>query len=363
MTKPAKLNASNLWTVLRHEAETSVKKEPDMTAFMKRRILDHANFAEALCHVLADKLEDTNGIPFDVLFALFLKCCKENAEIISAAKKDLLAVMERDPAASDVRTAFLYFKGYHAIQAHRMTHHLWNNKRQDMARYLQSQSSLCFGVDIHPAAVLGRGLMMDHATGVVIGETAIVGNDVSMLHAVTLGGTGKETGDRHPKIGDGVLLGAGAKILGNIEIGHCTRVAAGSVVLSDVPANVTVAGIPARVVGKAGCAKPGTVMDQVPKFLEKLSGTSAKNYDWDAVLLHRLFSMLSEIHEVKCNRLLSRLYMFAMQGWLQNQPRVGATNHCSHCSCGTVIAIRENCHRLGPQHKVCLMASAIVAIA
>ena len=156
----------------------------------------------------------------------------------------------------------LYFKGFHAIQTHRLAHWLWNEGRRDFALYLQSRSSAAFQTDINPAARMGKGIFIDHATGVVIGETAVVEDDVSLLHAVTLGGTGKETGDRHPKIRHGVLIGAGAKILGNIEVGHCARVAAGSVVLNDVPSAKTVAGVPARVVGESGCSEPSRSMDQ-----------------------------------------------------------------------------------------------------
>ncbi len=157
----------------------------------------------------------------------------------------------------------LYYKGFHAIQTHRLAHWLWNKGRKDFALYLQSRSSSVFQVDIHPAARIGRGIFLDHATGVVVGETAVIEDDVSMLHGVTLGGTGKEHEDRHPKIRRGVMIGAGAKILGNIEVGHCARVAAGSVVVKSVPNNVTVAGVPAKVVGTAGCAEPSRFMDQM----------------------------------------------------------------------------------------------------
>ena len=157
----------------------------------------------------------------------------------------------------------LYYKGFHAIQTHRLAHWLWNKGRKDFAYYLQSRSSAVFQCDIHPAARIGRGIFLDHATGLVVGETAVIGDDVSILHDVTLGGTGKEHGDRHPKIADGVLIGAGAKIIGNIEIGHCARIAAGSVVLKPVPNNVTVAGVPAKVVGDAPCAEPSRTMDHM----------------------------------------------------------------------------------------------------
>ncbi len=180
----------------------------------------------------------------------------------AAARADLMAVYERDPACHRYLQPVLFFKGYQAVQAYRIGHWLWNGGRRDLAYFVQMRVSEVFGVDIHPNARIGRGLMIDHAHSIVIGETAVVGDNVSMLHSVTLGGTGKEDGDRHPKIGNGVLIGAGAKVLGNIRVGHCSRIAAGSVVLDEVPPNTTVAGVPARVVGKAGCDQPALTMDQ-----------------------------------------------------------------------------------------------------
>lgn len=180
----------------------------------------------------------------------------EDPEIGRALRADIVAVYERDPACARYIEPVLYFKGYQALAVHRLSHHLWKRGRKDFAFYLQSRASSQLGLDIHPAARLGKGIMLDHATGIVIGETAVVEDEVSILHNVTLGGNGKETGDRHPKVRRGVLIGAGAKILGNIEIGACTRVAAGSVVLSDVPPYKTVAGVPARIVGEAGCNQP-----------------------------------------------------------------------------------------------------------
>jgi serine O-acetyltransferase len=156
----------------------------------------------------------------------------------------------------------LYFKGFHALVTHRFAHALWQDGRRDFALYLQSQASRIFGIDIHPAARFGVGIMIDHGTGIVVGETSVVGDNVSILQDVTLGGNGKETGDRHPKIGNNVLLAAGAKVLGNIRVGNCSRVAAGSVVLAEVPDNTTVAGVPAKVVGPAGCPEPARTMDQ-----------------------------------------------------------------------------------------------------
>ena len=176
---------------------------------------------------------------------------------------DIQAYYDRDPACDRFLMPVLYFKGFHAIQTHRLAHWLWKKGRRDFALYLQSRSSAVFQTDINPAAKIGKGIFLDHATGLVVGETAVVEDNVSILQGVTLGGTGKEMGDRHPKIRHGVLIGAGAKILGNIEIGHCTKVAAGSVVVKPVPPNKTVAGVPARIIGEAGCEEPSRAMDQL----------------------------------------------------------------------------------------------------
>ena len=178
-------------------------------------------------------------------------------------RTDIQAYYDRDPACDRYLMPVLYFKGFHAIQTHRLAHWLWSRGRKDFALYLQSRSSSVFQTDINPAARMGKGIFIDHATGLVVGETAVIEDDVSILHGVTLGGTGKSGGDRHPKVRYGVLIGAGAKILGNIEIGHCAKIAAGSVVLSPVPHNKTVAGVPARVVGETGCDRPSSQMDQL----------------------------------------------------------------------------------------------------
>lgn len=194
---------------------------------------------------------------------LFDEALKADASLGESTRADIVAYYERDPACSTYIQPFLYFKGFHALQAYRVAHWLWGQGRKAIALFLQNRISDLFAVDIHPAARLGRGIFIDHATGIVIGETAVVGDNVSMLHSVTLGGTGKEEEDRHPKIGNGVLIGAGAKVLGNIRVGNCSRIAAGSVVLQDVPACKTVAGVPARIVGEAGCAQPSVSMDQL----------------------------------------------------------------------------------------------------
>ena len=184
-------------------------------------------------------------------------------EISSSARSDIVAVFDRDPACHRMIQPLLYFKGFQAIFAYRIAHWLWRTGREDLSYFFQMRVSEVFGVDIHPNARVGKGIMIDHAHSIVIGETAVVGDNVSMLHSVTLGGTGKEEEDRHPKIGDGVLIGAGAKVLGNIDVGDCSRIAAGSVVLEDVPCKTTVAGVPAKIVGEAGCAQPSVTMDQL----------------------------------------------------------------------------------------------------
>ncbi len=203
------------------------------------------------------------AFPADLIEKAYFEALAADPSISEAFRADIAAVVDRDPACTRLIEPVLYFKGFHAIETHRLAHALWTAGRQDFALYLQSRSSEVFQTDIHPAARIGKGIFLDHATGLVVGATAVIGDNVSMLQDVTLGGTGKERGDRHPKIKPGVLIGAGAKILGNIEIGQCSRVAAGSVVLHPVPDHKTVAGVPARIVGDAGCAEPSRVMDQI----------------------------------------------------------------------------------------------------
>jgi serine O-acetyltransferase len=199
----------------------------------------------------------------DLIAQTYREMIKSEPEWSSIVRVDIQAYYDRDPACDRFMMPVLYFKGFHAIQTHRLAHWLWNRGRKDFALYLQSRSSAVFQTDINPAARIGKGIFVDHATGLVVGETAVIEDNVSLLHAVTLGGTGKAGGDRHPKIRQGVLIGAGAKILGNIEVGHCAKIAAGSVVLSPVPHNKTVAGVPARVVGETGCDQPSRQMDQL----------------------------------------------------------------------------------------------------
>lgn len=250
-----------IWAQIRAEAETAMKTEPALGSFIFATVLSHQMLEEAVCHRLAQRLNHTD-VDAGLISQTFQSVLSEQPGLGAIFRADLQAVYDRDPACTRYLDPLLYFKGFHALVTYRFAHALWKSRRYDFALYLQSQSSRMFAVDIHPAARFGKGIMIDHATGFVVGETAVVGDNCSFLHAVTLGGSGKETGDRHPKIGDNVLVGAGAKILGNIKVGRCSRVAAGSVVLAEVPPNVTVAGVPAKIVGSAGCAEPARSMEQ-----------------------------------------------------------------------------------------------------
>jgi len=225
-------------------------------------ILNHDTFEHAVAHRVAERLSH-NDIPGALIRQAYDDLIARDSSIGDAFRADLMAVVDRDPACLRLMEPLLYFKGFHALQTHRLAHAMLKSGRRDFALLLQSRSSSAFGVDINPAARIGKGVFLDHATALVVGETTVIEDDVSILQGVTLGGTGKETGDRHPKIRHGVLIGAGAKILGNIEIGFCARVAAGSVVLASVPHNKTVAGVPARIVGEAGCAEPARDMNQI----------------------------------------------------------------------------------------------------
>jgi serine O-acetyltransferase len=251
-----------LWSRLTADAEAILQQEPSLNAFVLASVLQQPSFEAAVVHRVSQRL-DHPDLPAELIRQAYTQALQDEPSLADAMRKDILAVIERDPACTRAIEPLLYFKGFHALGTHRLAHHLWNNKRQDFALYLQSRSSIVFQTDIHPAVPFGKGIFLDHATGLVVGSTAVVGDNVSILQDVTLGGTGKETGDRHPKIGSGVLIGAGAKILGNIEIGHCVRIAAGSVVLQAIPPNKTVAGVPARIVGDAGCPEPARSMDQI----------------------------------------------------------------------------------------------------
>lgn len=251
----------DLWPMMREEAKSKAAEEPILGSYFHATILNHKSFADALSFRLASKL-DNPMLPTMLIRDVIAEAADAQMDILSAAEIDIIANFNRDPACRDLSSAFLFFKGYHALQAHRIAHWLWQQQRHTLAQFFQNQISVTLGVDIHPAAQIGSGIMFDHATGIVIGETAVIEDDVSILHSVTLGGTGKSGGDRHPKIRKGVLLSAGSKVIGNIEIGVNAKVGAGSVVLENVPANVTVAGVPARIVGKvASDTAPAYTMD------------------------------------------------------------------------------------------------------
>jgi len=251
-----------VWSDLREEAIRMAAAEPALASFVHATILNHERLEEALTYHLAQKLGNDDVGAMQVR-QVFDQAFTDAPVIGEEVRADLSAIYERDPAVNSFVEPFLFFKGFHALQAYRVTHWLWLKGRHALAFHFQSRISEVFGVDINPAARIGRGVMIDHGTGVVIGETAVVEDDVSMLQGVTLGGTGKEQGDRHPKIRRGVMIGAGAKILGNIEVGAFSRVGAGSVVLKDVPERCTVAGVPAKVVGCAGCDRPAQEMNQI----------------------------------------------------------------------------------------------------
>ncbi len=251
-----------VWDQIAREAEAAIADEPLLGGLVHSSILHHGSFESALAYRISLKLI-SNEMPEQILREICDMALAGDESIGLAARADLVAVRDRDPACDRFLTPMLFFKGFQAIQAYRIAHWLWTEGRYDLARFFQMRVSEVFGVDIHPAARIGKGIMIDHAHSIVIGETAVVGDNVSMLHSVTLGGTGKEEEDRHPKIGNGVLIGAGAKVLGNIKVGQCSRIAAGSVVLQDVPPMKTVAGVPAKIVGEAGCDQPSVSMDQL----------------------------------------------------------------------------------------------------
>ena len=251
-----------VWNLMRREADDMAQGEPLMASLIHAGILHHSSFERALSYRLAQKLASPEMSEL-ILREIADEAYASEPALGAAARADTIAVFERDPACHRYLQPLLFYKGFQALQCYRIGHWLWQNGRPDMAYFFQMRTSEIFGVDIHPGARVGQGVMIDHAHSIVIGETAVVGDNVSMLHSVTLGGTGKADGDRHPKIGDGVMIGAGAAVLGNIHVGHCSRIAAGSVVLRDVPACKTVAGVPARIVGAAGCAEPSKSMDQL----------------------------------------------------------------------------------------------------
>jgi len=250
-----------IWEAIRHETSLKMDREPLLSSFFNDLIHVHDSLEDCLALQLARKLGSpmlTEKFLYDVL----IESMNSTSGVGYLVRSDLQAFRDRDPACDEYCMPLLYFKGFHALEAFRVAHDLWTRGRGELALYLQSRISEVFSVDIHPAAQIGAGILLDHATGLVIGETAVINDNVSILHEVTLGGTGKETGDRHPKIRSGVLIGAGAKILGNVEIGEGAKVAAGSMVLNNVPPRCTVAGVPAQIVGRCSEEQPALEMNQ-----------------------------------------------------------------------------------------------------
>ena len=251
-----------VWRRICDEAEAAIAQEPLMGGLVHTSVLHHRSLERALAYRISMKLASSE-MSDQMLREIADVAYASEPALADAARADIMAIFDRDPACHRYLQPLLFFKGFQAVQAYRLGNWLWREGRVDLAYYVQMRISEIFGVDIHPAATIGKGLMIDHAHSIVIGQTAVVGDNVSMLHSVTLGGTGKEEEDRHPKIGDGVLIGAGAKVLGNITVGQCSRIAAGSVVLQDVPPKKTVAGVPAKIVGEAGCSQPAMSMNQI----------------------------------------------------------------------------------------------------
>ncbi len=251
-----------VWTRIQAESETIINSEPALAGLVLENIVQQASLEDAVAARISSRL-DHKDVSGALIYQAFMEASSADKTIADSYRADIVATFDRDPACESLITPLLYFKGFHAVQTHRLAHWLWIQNRKDLALYLQSRSSSVFQTDIHPAARIGRGIFLDHATGFVVGATAVIEDNVSIMQSVTLGGTGKEKGDRHPKIRHGVLLGAGAKVLGNIEVGHCSRIASGSIVLDNVPPNSTAVGVPARVIGPAGCMEPARSMDQI----------------------------------------------------------------------------------------------------
>lgn len=251
----------DFWQTLKREAQEVVEQEPLLASYLHACVLTHHNFESSLSFILSNKMTD-EVMPALAIREVFDEAYLLNPAMVEAAVQDIQAVFDRDPAVQSYLTVLIHFKGFQSIQVHRLAHYLWGKERRDFALFIQSRNSETFGVDIHPAARIGCGVMFDHATGIVVGETTVIEDHVSILQNVTLGGTGNETGDRHPKIRQGVMVGSGAKILGNIEIGRGSKVGAGSVVLNSVPEHVTVVGVPAKVVGRPCCENPCETMEQ-----------------------------------------------------------------------------------------------------
>lgn len=255
------INLEVHWDKIRDKAVQIVAREPALKPLLDETVLARDSFAECLTYRLTRKLV-RHSASITVLHDTFMEAFSDEQTILKRVAFDMDAVCERDPACPDALTPLLYFKGFQALICHRISHYLWQNERNQFALYMQSLISETFAVDIHPAATIGYGILLDHATGFVAGETTVIENNVSILHEVTLGGTGKERGDRHPKVRSGVLLGAGAKILGNVEIGEGAKVGAGSVVLDHVPPHTSVAGVPAKIIGATKDVSPALGMCQ-----------------------------------------------------------------------------------------------------
>jgi serine O-acetyltransferase len=265
----------SMWQRIRTEAAKQASEEPILASLLHATILNHTRLELALSFHLASQLA-TPDVSSLLLRKVIMEAFESDASIQTAVRADLQAVEDRDSACHELYIPFLYFKGFHALQTYRVAHWLWTTGRESLALFFQNRMSTTFSVDIHPAATLGQGILLDHATGLVIGETAVVGKNVSILQSVTLGGTGKDEGNRHPKIGDGVLISAGAKILGNICVGAGAKVGAGSVVLEDVPAHTTVAGVPAKIVGRPASDQPALEMEH-DFCCDEASAEAAKN--------------------------------------------------------------------------------------
>lgn len=249
-----------VWSMIKTTTAEHAEQEPILASFLHATILNHDLLEDALSYHLANKLDSPEASAL-LIREIIEEALEESKGIGEAVRADIVATYERDSACDCLSTPLLFYKGFHALQAYRVAHWLWGKQRQPLALFFQNRISTAFSVDIHPAANIGKGIMLDHATGIVIGETAVIEDNVSIMQSVTLGGTGKDSGDRHPKIRRGVLIGAGSKILGNIEIGEGVHISSGSVVLKDVPAHKVVAGVPAQIIGDTVVAEPALDMN------------------------------------------------------------------------------------------------------
>lgn len=251
-----------VWKAVCDEAREIIHNDTSMSGFIFGNILNQKSLEDAVVQRICERLNQPE-FSADMIRGVFREMREDWPQWAEIMRVDIAAVYDRDPACTRFIEPILYFKGFHALQTHRLAHWAWHNGRKDFALYIQSRVSQVFQIDINPQSKFGRGIFIDHGTGIVVGATAVIGDDVSILQGVTLGGTGKEEGDRHPKVKNGVLVGAGAIVLGNIEVGECSRVAAGALVVKPVPPKTTVAGVPARVVGVAGCSQPSRTMHQI----------------------------------------------------------------------------------------------------